>query len=117
MKKWVLVFLVFVLSCGPRFVRKWDLQYKVIRLNGQPVSYSVSYTTLGGKTQTFGPVVDSVWSSEIIEEVPSGEPLSFTVRISNGSADLEMQVLRNNAVHENSVLLFPEREKTIETEF
>jgi|SRR5690606_25340962 len=110
----LLLFFLLLLGCKPSFVRKWTLQYEVVNLLPEPVSYSVIYTDGNGKTKSFGPISEAIWQSEVYEDIPSGKLVSIEVLVKSGLNDLEVKILRDGGIHQNGYLKHPDSKIIVE---
>lgn len=114
MKKLIPLFFVVLWGCQPSFIRKWDLQYEVIKQSEGPISYNVSYVTENGATKSEGPFTDTNWKSEKFENVALDFEVSLKVKIISGSGLIELRVLRDGATHKSDILESPIMEQTID---
>lgn len=116
MKKLLPLLLIFLAACQPNFTRKWDLQYEVVKQSLGPITYSVSYVDENGASKIEGPITDSAWKSEKMENVSVDFEVSLKVKIISGSGVLDLRVLRDGAIHKSSLLESPAIEESVETE-
>ena len=107
----VLLIIFFTLSCDSlKPERTWIVNYRIYKKSNDAISYRVKYTATGGATQTFGPIDSFEWKSKDLE-MKEGELAWIEVEQISGTGALDVQILRDNAVHEegskeDGVLIF-----------
>jgi len=108
------VVLVWILSAGTsceRGERIWTLQYRVKVLAGIG-EFSVKYLNPNqSETQVGG--LTSDWESSVFTDVESGTLVSLEIRKTNGDQMLQLEILRDGAVHESAILSQGESTLTI----
>jgi hypothetical protein len=101
MKNGLIILMVFFgFSCDSlEPERIWIVHYRIYKKSSDPISYRVKYTATGGATQTFGPIDSFEWKSKDLE-MKEGELAWIEVEQISGIGALDVQILRDNAVHE-----------------
>jgi len=108
MSKSVLLFL-FLIAFGLSSCKQdpnpiWEVQYKILNLGNGIPTYRVQYKLQNGGTKSVGPINTYNWSSEILKDFEGGAPVWMEIEIISGKGELQLQILRDNAIHEKSIL-------------
>lgn len=82
----------------------WTVQYKILNLGNDIPTYRVSYKLQSGSTKSVGPINTYNWESEMLTEFEGGSPVWLEIELISGKGELQLQILRDNAVHEKGDL-------------
>ena len=88
-------------SCSKDPIAMWKVQYKIINLGNDIPTYRIKYKLQNQGTKSVGPFNTYDWKSEVLTEFEDGAPVWMEVEIISGKGQLQLQILRNNAIHEH----------------
>ena len=96
-----IIILVFCTGCMQfEPVKTWKVNYRVYKLSNDSISYRVNFTTQSGATKSVGPISDFKWESEDLNNFEDGAYVMLEVENIWGDEGLRLQILREDAVHE-----------------
>lgn len=81
-------------------VKTWTVNYRVYKLSNDSISYRVNFITPSGGSKSVGPISDFKWVSEDLTNFEDGAYVKLEVEKIWGDGGLRLQILRENAVHE-----------------
>ena len=108
--KWINLLLICGVVAGlygcdkPEPAKEWSVNYRVLVFSQPIPSYRVTYQTQNQSSKTIGTLKEDLWTSETLSNFTSGSAVNMRIEILSGSGEMEIQILRNNAVHESSKL-------------
>jgi hypothetical protein len=99
------LFSLFILTIGFSSCKKdpiaiWEVQYKVINLGNDIPTYRIKYKLQNESTKSVGPFNTYDWKSETLTKFEENAPVWMEIEIISGKGELQLQILRDNAIHE-----------------
>lgn len=103
--------IVFFGASCERGDRLWTLQYRVEVISGKGNFTAKFLSRSGGEVHEGN--IDQSWKSRIYNQVESGTRVRLLIEKKSGNQELQIEILRDGAVHEMGTISSSEKSKEI----
>ncbi len=94
--------LFLILGCSKE-ERTWTVTYTVNKVGNGDATYRATYLLASGAEKEEGPI-DGAWTSSPLRQFEDGKRVMLRIERITGTASLELNILRDGAVHEQGDL-------------